>query len=258
MRIIIRLVVGLFIAISGVAFSEGTSPPSEEGAGSSFKHRGYHFGIGLAKAVSIGNDYNHYEKLFGGGSTYPEIWGEFTLLPIGWGFDLGGSLRAGYYRDSGKSAKDLELSSGSYQGDLADNQIDSMQKSILTMIPLQASLNLTYAPFPARFLVLNGWVGMSYTFIENTTQANLDSAIDQSDIEPFVNSGFNQERVAGVSMSFDVSQIDPIASYSLKVYGISGIFLTPFVQNVVTVKGKVGKYDRQVMGVMFSFETTGT
>ena len=226
------------------------------------RQRGYHFGIGLAKPIEIGNQYNHYEKLFGAGSTYPEIWGEFSFLQIGFGLDLGASFRAGFYKDKGKSVSKsgtLDLgSSDSLNQDISDSDIDGSQKSLLTMIPLQAALNLSYSPFMSRFLIFNFWSGISYTFIENTTQANLDSSVDQSDVLPYVNSGFNQEQVSGASISFDVSRIDPRASYSLKVYGISGIFLTPFIQNVSTIKNKVGVYDRQIMGLMFSFETTGT
>lgn len=249
----------LFSSFSNLAFGvEPEIADSKPTTEDSYKSRGYHFGFGLAQPTSIGSENNYYEKLFSSPSTYPEIWGEFTLLPIGGGLDLGVSIRSGVYKDTGNSA----LKSGSLDldanRDLEDGDVDSTQRSRLTIIPFQAAVNLSYSPFKSRIVVFNVWNGLSYTFIENTTQASLDSTIDQSDVTPYVNSGFNQEGVVGASISFDVSRIDPSAAYSLKVYGINGIFLTPFYQKVSTLVNKVGVYDRDIIGLMFSFETVGT
>lgn len=216
------------------------------------KHRKKHFGIGIAKPLSIGADNNHYEKLFGSGSNYPEFWTDYNLLPIGWGFDFGVSFRAGLYRDSGKGAKSLA------SGELGDSDVDTSQKSILTLIPIQAAANISFSPFANRFMVFNVWSGLSFTYVENTLQANLDDEIDQADVKPYVNSGFNQESITGASISFDMSSLDVRSAYSMKVYGISGVFLTPYVQIVTTIDNKVGVYDRTLLGVMLSFETMGS
>ncbi|SME87747.1 hypothetical protein [Pseudobacteriovorax antillogorgiicola] len=256
--IILVLSLGAFGSSQGMAQDEELGQNEIENSSPTRRHRTYHFGIGVARPMSIGNDYNHYEKLFGSGSAYPEIWGEYSFLTLGGGFDLGVSFRTGLYQDSGKSAGNIDVPDGGLEQDLSDSDVDATQKSQLTLIPLQTSLSLSYAPFSSRFLVASVWGGLSYTYVENTTQANLDSSVDQSEVVPFVNSGFNVEQVVGASLSFDVSKIDPRAAYSLKVYGISGIFLTPFFQTVTTVSNEVGVYDRTTLGVMFSFEATGT
>ena len=258
MRVVSKFL-GISLLASASCLVAATS--EQDSSESTYRSRSHHFGIGYAKPITMGSQNNYYEKLFSSPSGYPEFWGEFTFLSLGMGFDLGASFRTGLYQDSGKSAlknNNLDLDVNPNPGDLQEGDVDSSQKSRLTLIPFQTALNLSYSPFVSRLLIFNVWSGVSFTYVENSTQANIDSSIDQSDVVPYVNSGFNQEQVMGASISFDVSRLDPSAAYSLKVYGINGIFFTPFYQTVSTVKNSVGIYDRDVFGLMFSFETTGS
>ena len=222
------------------------------------KGRAYNFGLGLAHIAAIGNEYNHYEKLFGSPSIYPEIWGEYSPLHLGWGFEVSLGIHLGIYRDTGKSVRrtdDLEISSGGLGRDIRDDEIDPSQKSVLTLIPVQGVVSLGYTPFNSRFIVANVWSGIGFTYVENTTKAALSTDIDQSDVKPYINSGWNREKVTGASISFDLSGISAWDTYSLKVHGIEAIYITPYYQTVTTIKNKVGKYDRRMMGLMFTFET---
>lgn len=222
------------------------------------KNRDYHFGFGVAKFSAIGNEYNHYEKLFSSPSLYPTFWVERSVLALPYGIDLSAGLRFGYYSDTGKSARPLGANSIGENGlerDLSDDEIDNTQESNLRMIPIDFVLNASISPFSGRWIALNFWAGIGYNFIENSTKADLPDDVDQGNVTPFVNSGWNQETVSGFSFSIDVTKLDSISAYSLRVYGIESLFITPFVQMVTTTDDKLGTYDRDMYGLMFTFET---
>ncbi len=164
----------------------------------------------------------------------------------------------GYYRDTGHSAirsTDLVLGGGGLNRDITEAEVDHSQKSVLTIVPLQGVISLGFSPFAARWVVANLWGGFGLTYIENTTKADLGDDADQADVKPYLNSGWNREQVIGASLSFDISALSPRDAYSLRVYGIESIYLTPYFQTVATRKNKVGIYDRSMMGLMFTFET---
>ncbi|NRA67049.1 MAG: hypothetical protein HRU19_21350 [Pseudobacteriovorax sp.] len=217
-------------------------------------NRDYHFGIGIGKFSSIGNDYNHYEKLFGEPAIYPEFWVERSILPLPFGLDLSLGFRIGMYQDKGKSAEGVGFD-GQLNADLDDSEVTSGQKSRLTLIPIQLISTISYTPFDRRWVIINFFAGLSQTYIENTLEPASSEGSDGSSVKPFVNSGWNQEVVTGASLSFDISAIDTSSSYSLRVYGIERMFLTPFLQIVTTAKDTVGTFDREMYGIMFTFET---
>lgn len=217
----------------------------------------YHMGIGIAQPSSFGNDYNHYNKLFGGPSTYPEFFVDYRLISLGDHFDFGFLFKIGFYRDSGKSVQysdSIDLSNGQLERDLSDNEVDQTQKSVLTIIPTQMALSTSYRPLSSDSILISAWMGLGYSYIENTTIARVSSSLTDGEITPYLNSGFNTELVQGVSVALDVSWIDPRSSYTLRVYGVENIYFTPFFQNVKTLNNTVGTYDRQVIGMMFSFD----
>ena len=255
---ILQRVLVLTVLLTSAAPCFGAKGFSLVGEDPSVSNRDYHFGFGVAKFSEIGNKYNHYEKLFSSPSLYPTFWIERSALALPFGIDLSGGLRFGYYSDEGKSAKrssTLVLDGGELDRDLDDSEVDASQQSRLTMIPIDLVLNASISPFAGRWVAANVWAGWGFNFVENTTQAKLASDVDQSEVTPFVNSGWNKELVTGASLSFDITKLDSISSYSLKVYGVESIFITPFLQIVKTLENEVGTYDREMYGLMFTFET---
>ena len=210
---------------------------NEEDSGSR-TDREYHFGIGAAKITSIGNGYDHYQKLFGNPSIYPEFWADYSFW-AGWGFDVGVGLRLGAYKDSGHSATrfgGIVVGEDGLEQDLPDGAVDTSQTSQLSLLPIQGVVTLGYSPFASRWVVANVWTGVGLTYVENTTKANVGDNVDSGDIETYINSGWNNESVFGASISFDLTSLDAWDAYSMSVHGVDGIFITPFFQTVKTVK----------------------
>lgn len=257
MNIFLTTLLNVFVMLlAGRALAE--EPTKIEAQEEPFEtEKEYNFGLGVAYLSDIGNEYNHYEKLFGKPNIYPEFWADYSPLSWKW-FDLSLGLHIGYYRDTGHSAKrteEQELQEGGLSRDLTDEDVDKTQKSRLALIPVQGVASIGISPFTRRWIVANFWGGIGFTYVENTTEADLGSDVSQSDIQPYLNSGWNRERVLGASLSIDLSWISARDAYSLKVHGIEAIYLTPFYQKVVTSKNKVGIYDRTMLGLMFTFES---
>lgn len=237
---------------TGPTFQSAKEPDSEKNKSSQsrWKKRAYHFGVGIAKPNSFGNEYNHYEKLFGKPRIHPQVWGEYYFFNLG--VDIGFRSSIAYYTARGNVAKNLDPNSFPLEQDLTDDQIDHSQVSRLTLIPVQAAAVISYSPLPSRWLILQGWYGRQWVYVQNT-MAPKDS--EQEAGTTFLNNGWNEEQVYGAAISLDLSWIDHRSTYSMKVFGISGIYLTPFFEVHKAVKSRFGAYDRSNYGLMFTFES---
>lgn len=233
----------------GASDDESFSPPGKPWPG-----RGYHFGIGAGQPQSIGGEYNFYEKLFNTPSWYPELWGEYYFL--NYGLDLGLRMKLGYYSDQGYAATGLADEQLPLERDLADAEVARDQDSELTLIPAQLALVLSGSPFRQRWVVFQAWFGYQWLYVQNTMQAEDVASAGGEEVTPATNVGWNDEQVIGAAISFDLSWADQRSAYSMRVYGVSGIYLTPFVEITTTSKNRQGLYDRDVIGLMFTFETT--
>lgn len=215
--------------------------------------RAYHFGIGAAQPQTIGNQYNHYEKMYGVAPIYPELWGEYYFLG-GLGFDFGVRTKLGYYHDSGHPVQGISSTEFPIERDLTDDEIARSQSSDLSIIPMQLSFALNFNPWDSRFISLQAWHGKQFSYVQNSMGSSANSESDGS--TSFLNKGFNRETVSGAALSIKINALDHRAAQSLRVFGIRGIYITPFVEIIETEQAKMGIFDRQVAGVMFTFETT--
>lgn len=238
-----RCAIFCLLTMSHVALAEQTIQVDNQ--------RKYHFGLGVAKPIEIGNEFNHYEKLFGGPGLFPQIWIERYFFKFG--LDLGVRWSAAYYQDKGNGAKNLNPSDFPLKKDLTDEQVDKTQTSRLSLIPVQLSLVTSYSPFSKRWVIFQAWFGQQWTLVQNTlTPAVSDGESDVS----FINEGWNRESVFGAAISFDLSWADSRSTYSWNAYGISGLFLTPFIEvQQGASKGSLGVYDRKSLGLMFTLES---
>lgn len=234
------------------ALDEKQKDSAEESKGAI--RRAYHFGIGAAQPQTIGNQYNHYEKMYGTAPIYPELWGEYYFLG-GLGFDVGIRTKLGYYHDSGHPVQGVSSSDLPLERDLTDDEIARSQSSDLSIIPMQISLALNFNPFESRFISLQAWHGKQFSYVQNSMGASLNAENAEGSTS-FLNKGFNRETVSGAAISIKINALDSRASHSLMVYGIKGIYVTPFIEITETEQAKMGVFDRRVAGIMFTFETT--
>ncbi|MFW7377871.1 MAG: hypothetical protein ACOH5I_03565 [Oligoflexus sp.] len=215
-----------------------------------WRKRGYHFGIGIAQPQNFGSQYNHYEKLFGKPKIHPTVWGEYYFFNLG--VDFGFRSAISYYTARGYAAKDLNVADFPLEQDITDNQVDRTQESQLTLIPVQAAGTISFSPFRARWVVFQGWYGMQWVYVQNTMYSK---ASENQKGSTYLNSGWNEEQVYGAAISFDLSWIDARSTYSMRVFGISGLYLTPFMEVQKSTSSEFGVYDRENYGLMFTFET---
>lgn len=251
-------IVGVMMSLSWLgAWSEdkayGQDEPQVQREQTSSRARAYHFGVGAAKPFSIGNQYNHYDKLFGAPELYPEVWGEYYFLHFV-GFNLGFRSKLAYYSDKGNPARNVGTTNFPLETDLTDDQVDTSQDSHLTLIPIETSLALSYSPWASRPIVVQGWYGLNWVFVENTMSPKTDAS-SAGNSEVFLNQGWNREATYGLAMSFSLSWLDQKAAYSLEVFGITNMYVTPFFESVTGQQTSYGVFDRETFGVMFTFET---
>jgi hypothetical protein len=222
------------------------------------ENRAYHFGIGLAKPISIGNEFNHYDIMFNTPSVFPQLWGEYYFFSFA-GFDLGVRTKIAYYTDKGNPAQGINKNEFPLKRDLEESEIARDQRSTLSLIPMQASLALNFNPFSSRYIGLQAWYGIQMTYVQNAMggvdNSNNQEQSEEGDSETYLNSGFNQEMVVGLALPLKISQFDSNTAHSLKVYGIEGLYLTPFLEIVTTFKNKLGSFDRKVAGLMITVDT---
>ena len=217
------------------------------------KARRYHFGVGAAKPLKIGNDYNHYSLLFGAPELYPEVWGEYYFLHFG--VDFGFRMKLAYYSDKGRPADNINATKFPYEADLDHDNVDENQDSQLTLVPIETSLSVSYSPFFGRYLVFQAWFGHQFVYVENTMRPKQVSDAGES-AQIFLNQGWNRELTSGFALSIDLSWLEPRAAYAMNAYGVSGIFMTPFYERVDGRSTSYGVYDRETFGLMFTFEST--
>lgn len=211
------------------------------------------FAFGLGQVQEMG-EYNHYERLYGAK-------GKMGILQTGYyvytyGVDIGFSAKFGYYHDNGHPLTSLSNLDVPVKGNLPDTAvIDPKQNIELTLIPVQALLELAYSPFPvSRRIVFRGWAGPEFLFVQEALKPNLPDNQTAPDGTSLVSKGWNQGMVTGAMVSISINGIESRSDYALKAIGVDRLYISPFVEIVKTTNDKMGNYDRKVYGINLSFE----
>jgi hypothetical protein len=211
------------------------------------------FALGYGQVQQIGEN-NYYDRLYGSESRITTIQAGYYVYT--YGIDIGFSGRFGFYNDSGHPLTSLSNLETPIKGDLPDSAlVDPKQNLELTLIPVQALLELAYSPFPvSRRIVLRGWVGPEYLFVQEALKPNLPSGQSAPAGTSLVSKGWNMGIVTGAMLSFSLSGIESRSDYALKAIGVDRIYISPYVEIVKTTQDKMGNYDRNVYGINISFE----
>jgi hypothetical protein len=209
------------------------------------------FGFGQIQDLS---EYNLYERLYGAKTN-------MYFLQSGYYFysnevDVGFSAKFGYYHDRGHPLTSIQGLEIPVKGNLPDSAVTDPKQSIdLTLIPLQALLELAYSPFPvSRRIVFRGWLGPEFLFVQEALRPNLPDNTTPPEGSSLVSKGWNRGLVTGAMISVSISGIESRSDYALGSMGIDRIYISPFLEIVKTTSDKMGNYDRKIYGINITFE----
>ncbi len=209
------------------------------------------FGFGVSRPTSIGK-YNHYDYLYGKPRSFPTFYGGYYLGS--YLFDFGIVGRSAYYSAQGHPLATRDSIQTPQKGDLEGQLKDDNQKIALTLIPLQTTAELAISPFKVRWIVLRGWMGWEYLYVQETIEPSLASTTTNTSSGTYTSAGWNSGVVTGVMASFSMTGLDPRADYSMRALGIDRMYLSLSFDIVKTVQAKMGNFDRKTYGIAFSFE----
>ncbi len=218
------------------------------------RRRPSHFlSFGLGKVGDIGK-YNHYDKLYGRTNKTGFFHAGYFLYTAAV-LDLGLSGRFGYYSAKGHPLTSLNGQSTPVNGDLGDVQTDSRQSIELTLVPVDILFNLAFSPFPvSRRLVIQGWIGPEFTFVQETLKPNIPSSSTVPANSSLVSKGWDQGIVTGVMLSISINGLEARSDYALKSIGIDRTYIGPYYEIVKTTNDHMGNYDRKEYGLSFIFQ----
>ncbi|MCX6131238.1 MAG: hypothetical protein NTX25_19535 [Proteobacteria bacterium] len=212
---------------------------------------GASFGLGLAQVASLGK-YNHYDYLYGKKNRMLSMYAGYYLGSFL--FDLGLITRIGYYSANGHPLESRGTIGKTFERDLTNEVVDRNQKLELTLIPVQPVVELALSPFKTRWLILRGWFGMEFLYVQESLQPNLPNSQAESNTKTYANTGWNSGLTMGGMVSFSLNGLEPRSDYSLRSIGIDRFFISPFIEIVKTTQAKFGNFDRKNYGIAFSFE----
>ncbi|MBP6217182.1 MAG: hypothetical protein KA436_01195 [Oligoflexales bacterium] len=212
----------------------------------------YVFGFSLAKP-EFQAPLKYYDQLYGNTSWYPMVSFEkrivdLSLVGLYWG------TRFAWYKDKGTTAEKLNLRL--LPDELA---LDSLTAN-LTLVPIQFFVSSHISPFAAKYLKVSGEFGYEELYFEETRAGR------QSDVKPYVNSGWHGSWVYGGALHISLTGIEHASMYSLsRSFGIEQTYLTLFFQGTTSISGdklylsqkknSTVAFNRTVLGASFLFET---
>ena len=211
------------------------------------------FAFGVSQLTELGK-YDLYERLYGSKGKMLFFQSGYYLYT--YGVDLGISTKVGYYNDKGHPLQSLSDLTVPIEGNLpATAAVDQKQNIELTLIPVQARLELAYSPFPvSRRITLRGWIGPEFTFVQEALRPNLPSTADIPAGTSLVSKGWNQGLVTGAMISVSLNGIEARSDFALRSIGIDRTHLGLFYEVMKTTQDKMGNYDRKEYGINFTFE----
>jgi hypothetical protein len=201
-----------------------------------------------------------YNKLYGTPATMAMLAGDWFAWD--WFATLGLGFRMGYYHDRGRAAKALTSAPVS---DLTEDQIevDPIQKTTLTVIPLQALALLQFTPFSGRWFVIDGWAGLERTYFRETrvteSKDEKTAVVAAAASEPkktLTNRGFRSSSVVGAAANIQLNWMDDRSAASMEsTLGLRYVYLSPFIEIVRSLEDKGVSFGRSSMGLAFTFES---
>lgn len=210
------------------------------------------FGLGVYRPEHIGK-YQNFETLYGNTRYQPEFYAGYYLLS--YFADIGLMFRGAYYTASGhpiSSRKNLEIPNTK---SLDNVSLDKNQELKLVLIPLQLVGELAISPLPVRWLVLRGFWGYEWLYVQESIEPRIGSAksVDRESTSYAV-AGYNEGMVLGATLSLSLTGIEPRSDYALQALGLDRMYINLSQSNVSTVKDKMGNFDRKGLSISFSFE----
>lgn len=198
----------------------------------------------------------YYKDLYGSENGMPQF--NVDRFFFASSFTVGLGFHLAYYKDSGKASLNKP------SGDKAEKDPDSPTE--LTLLPLQIVATAQLSPFPQRWITLQAWGGMEYLYVQEVRHPKTESTPTQttptsgtptttSEPKTYVNSGSNYGAVTGVGLSFRLDSIDKGTVSTLPAIGLRSVYLTPYIEQVTTIRHELGKWDRLTMGLLFTFES---
>lgn len=215
------------------------------------------FGFSVGRNQEIG-EYNHYEKIYGRMENMNSL--QMGYFFYTFGIDVGVSARFGYFNAKGDPLRSFTQNGETLERpldrDIPDSfETDPDQKVELTLIPVQALLELAYSPFPvSRRVVLRGYIGPEFLYVQEVLKANIPSTESIASGLQLVSKGWNRGIVTGAMLSFSISGIEARSDYALKSIGVDRTYISPFMEIVKTTDDKMGNYDRKSYGISLQFE----
>jgi hypothetical protein len=233
---------------------------AQDGVDSGFGH--YRISLGVSKPTFT--DIKDYEDFYGDSRVMPSFEVDYFLFD--WFMTVGLTFRVNFYKDRGHAVQ-KGTDNPDREGDME-----------LTLVPLQAGIAVQGTPFRAKWVVLNGWFGYERTYFQEVRQSasseteetadtgtstltadeegstSTDTSTD-SDTGQYVNDGWKNATALGASVSFLLNGLDGQATNSLRSIGISGVYITPYMEVVRTMKKEGLTFSRAGFGLAFTFET---
>lgn len=237
------------------ASSSNTSLRREPGIyGSDFGS--FRVGLGAGRPTFDEKVVKYYDDLYGKPSIHPDLFLDYNLFD--WYLTLGVGARFRYYRATGYAAQ-----TSNPTGDtLSDAEIDRNSDVELVMIPVQGVVTAEITPWRTSFFTLNAWTGVERMFVQETrhpkeggTSSFAAATTDDDSNETYVSKGWNTASVVGASVSLRLDYFDRASVNSLAIMGFRSVFLTPYMEIVKTQKAEMGKWDRRILGLLFTFES---
>ncbi len=223
----------------------------------------YRLRLGYVRPT-FSDELKHYETLYGRPSGYPE----FSADWYGWDWyvTFGVHLGVGYYTDEGHAGR-IKAGVTKSKADLTADDIekDTNGPTTLTLLPFKGCLTATLTPFPAKWLVLDGWAGYERLYFQevrasasgSSAKAVLATAADESSNDILTNKGWRNSLVVGARLNIPINGLDQTTAASMRgPMGIGSIYLSPYVEHIRTKTEAAGvTFARSVLGLAFTFET---
>ena len=244
-----RLAVLLLLGLSAPANADD----AEGDAIRARRAKGFNFSLAMVKPAF---NLKYYEKLYGEPEFYPTLSSDWMFLRST--VSLGLRFKIGYFDTNGNAAKSPQVDSPS-----EDELTKDIDKTSLTMLPLDMALVSRVGIGASRIVVLSGWVGYQDTYYQEVrSNAVTDEAESNTsdDTDRTLTSGWNGGLILGLGADIKISQFGSANASSLRSLGIGAIYVTPYVEIVqvlgASLLGSAGKTDfsRSALGIGFLFE----
>jgi hypothetical protein len=218
----------------------------------------YHMRIDVHGAPEFNDGLKYYDELYGDPSRYASFGADYT--PWGWFVNFGVGIRGGMYTDNGRTAVSAPDSNGTVTT-YAD------RKTTLTVLPFQFLGVARMTPFPAKWLVLEAYLGRERAYFQEVRNIDVSSAslragpkanglLASGDDDAWTNKGWLNGDVFGYAASILLNPLDEGAVNSMRsALGLGFVYLTIFQEQVKYLEKDRVSFGRKSTGIGFTFET---